>query len=85
MGDVFVFVLERMESCKDLYDFISERDALPECMAKSFFRQVVEAIIQCHRAGVIHRDIKVNISQEFAAVVVVVKRILIALIGGCFN
>jgi serine/threonine protein kinase len=30
-------------------------------MAKNFFRQVVEAVIQCHRAGVVHRDIKVNI------------------------
>jgi len=57
-GDVFVLVMQRMESCKDLFDFITDGGALPEAMAKSFFRQVVEAIIQCHRAGVIHRDIK---------------------------
>jgi len=57
-GDSFIIVMQRLESCKDLFDFITERGALPESLAKNFFRQVVEAIIQCHRAGVIHRDIK---------------------------
>jgi hypothetical protein len=48
--------------CRDLFDFITEQDnqTLPEHLAKKFFRQVVEAVVQCHRVGVIHRDIKVE-------------------------
>ena len=59
-GEAFLFVMETMESCQDLFDFITEQDCemLPESLAKTFFCQVVEAVAQCHRAGVIHRDIK---------------------------
>lgn len=61
-GDAFYLVMETMESCRDLFDFITEQDnqTLPEHLAKKFFRQVVEAVVQCHRVGVIHRDIKVE-------------------------
>ena len=56
--DSFIFVMERPSSGKDLFDFITEKGVLEEQLARSFFRQVVETILACHRRGVIHRDIK---------------------------
>ncbi|XP_046912185.2 uncharacterized protein LOC124493152 [Dermatophagoides farinae] len=54
----FIIVMERPDNVKDLFDFITERVVLEERMARLFFRQVVEIIILCHKAGVCHRDIK---------------------------
>lgn len=57
-GESFIIVMERPETVKDLFDYITERVSLDERLARLFFRQVVETIISCHRAGVLHRDIK---------------------------
>ena len=56
--DSYVIVMERPESCKDMFDYISEKGSLDEKIAADFFRQVVETVLACHSTGVIHRDIK---------------------------
>jgi len=56
--DSFIYILERPEQCKDLFDFITDKGALSEELAKEFFRDIVATIIACHRRGVTHRDIK---------------------------
>ena len=58
MPDCFFLVMERMNNCKDLFDFISENGALPEAVARKFFGQIYRTVVQVQSLGVIHRDIK---------------------------
>ena len=58
--DSFVIVMERPEPCKDLFDYITEKRVLDENLARGFFRQIIDTLMAIHKAGVIHRDIKVE-------------------------
>lgn len=53
-----IIVMERPEPVKDLFDFITEKRTLKESVARGFFKQIVETVMWCHKAGVVHRDIK---------------------------
>ena len=56
--DSFIYILEHPSDSIDMFDYISDKGSLDEKVAASFFRQIVETVLACHSAGVIHRDIK---------------------------
>merc|ERR1712088_383164 len=57
MNHSYFIVMERFH-CKDLFDFISEQGPLPETLAKELFKQILQTIMDCHKRGIVHRDIK---------------------------
>jgi len=58
MADSFYIVMERVNNCKDLFDFISEKGPLSEGLTKRLFQQIIDTVVNCHNKGVLHRDIK---------------------------
>ncbi|KAG2466697.1 PIM2 kinase, partial [Polypterus senegalus] len=57
----FLLVLERPTPCINLLDFLYQFGGiLDELVAKGIFRQMVQAVQQCHSHGVFHGDLKLN-------------------------
>lgn len=54
----YVYVMERPEMCKDLFDILQLKVTLSEKEARRYFSQIIEANISCEENGVIHRDLK---------------------------
>ena len=53
-----MYVMERPEVCKDLFDVLQMRVVLTEKEARKYFAHILEANISCEENGVIHRDLK---------------------------
>ena len=43
--DSFIIVMERPDSCKDMFDYITEKGTIEESVAKGFFKQIVETVL----------------------------------------
>lgn len=56
--DSFIVVMDRPDPCKDLFDYITEKGVLDESEARDILSQVLKTLVEVHKAGVIHRDIK---------------------------
>ena len=57
---MIIIVMEKIEFSIDLYSLLLKQyeRTLPQSLTRTFFRQIIESLIQCRDAGVIHRDIK---------------------------
>jgi serine/threonine-protein kinase HSL1 (negative regulator of Swe1 kinase) len=55
--DEIYLIMENVDG-GELFDFLAERGALPEREAVYLFRQLVEALMYCHRMQIFHRDLK---------------------------
>ncbi|TWW57644.1 Hormonally up-regulated neu tumor-associated kinase -like protein [Takifugu flavidus] len=59
-----LLIMERPNYCMSLFDF--NNGQIEERLAKEFMRQLVEAAIEIHKAGVFHRDLKAeNLLLQF--------------------
>ena len=50
--------MERPQKSIDLWDYINNNGPLNDKLAKLFFRQIVNTVLEMKLKGVLHRDIK---------------------------
>ncbi|CAN8294952.1 unnamed protein product [Cochlearia groenlandica] len=51
-------VMELIDPSVSIYDRLISSVTFPESQTASFCKQILEAVLHCHRYGVVHRDIK---------------------------
>lgn len=56
--DRYLIFMERPHKSIDLWDYINNNGPLNEHVAKLFFKQIVETVLEMKSKGVLHRDIK---------------------------
>uniref|UniRef100_A0A0N5AEY3 Serine/threonine-protein kinase 1 n=1 Tax=Syphacia muris TaxID=451379 RepID=A0A0N5AEY3_9BILA len=54
----YVMVMEKPKRCQDFYDYIASFQGLSQLATKSYFKQVVEIVMECAKRNIIHQDIK---------------------------
>lgn len=57
-SDRYLIIMERPKRCIDLWDYINNNGPLDERLAKLFFRQVCNTVLEMRANGVLHCDIK---------------------------
>jgi len=55
---LYIYVLELINNCCTLENFITEQGPMEETLIKSILIKLLEAVDDCHKAGACHRDIK---------------------------
>jgi serine/threonine protein kinase len=57
-SDRYMIVMERPKRCIDLWDYINNNGPLDQPLAKLFFAQIVQTVLEMKLKGVLHCDIK---------------------------
>ena len=56
----FIIVTERPDGAIDLHEYVTHAGLPSEDMAKEYYFQIVMAVSEIHRAGIFHRDLKLE-------------------------
>lgn len=54
----YLIIMERLEKSIDLWDYIYRKGPMSAQLAKTFFKKIVQTVLEMKAKGVLHRDIK---------------------------